>query len=217
MDRNLDRRVEAMVPVEDGEARSRIAEIIEIMLEDDRRSWQLGPDAAWRRTEEIQGQPGTCDTHEELKAPGAAPRPRPRRRRTGRGPASARWIRAREATMTATRRERQPIEIELKYRVVDAAAGDRYLAADEIAGFRPTLAGPLDPGRGPLHRHRRRGDGPGRVRRPAAPDGQDDDRRGQVVGAARSGPATSIAARSSRARPTGPPIRATGRRPMPAR
>ena len=67
MERNLDRRVEAMVPVEDGEARSRIAEIIGIMLEDDRRSWQLGPDAAWRRTEEIQGQPGTCDTHEELK------------------------------------------------------------------------------------------------------------------------------------------------------
>ena len=67
MDRNLDRRVEAMVPVEDGEARNRIAEIIDVMLQDDRRSWQLGPDAAWRRTEEIQGHPGTCDTHEELK------------------------------------------------------------------------------------------------------------------------------------------------------
>jgi polyphosphate kinase len=68
MDRNLDRRVEAMVPVEDGEARNRIAEIIAIMLEDDRRSWQLASDATWRRTEEIQGHPGTCDTHEELKA-----------------------------------------------------------------------------------------------------------------------------------------------------
>jgi polyphosphate kinase len=68
MDRNLDRRVEAMVPVEDGEARNRIAEIIDIMLQDDRRSWQLGSDAVWRRTEEIQGHPGTCDTHEELKA-----------------------------------------------------------------------------------------------------------------------------------------------------
>ncbi len=44
MDRNLDRRVEAMVPVEDGEARNRIAEIIAVMLEDDRRSWQLAPD-----------------------------------------------------------------------------------------------------------------------------------------------------------------------------
>jgi polyphosphate kinase len=68
MDRNLDRRVEAMVPVEDGEARARIAEIIEVMLEDDRRSWELGPDGGWRRVEDIQGKPGTCDTHEELKA-----------------------------------------------------------------------------------------------------------------------------------------------------
>jgi polyphosphate kinase len=68
MDRNLDRRVEAMVPVEDGEARNRIAEIIDIMLQDDRRSWQLDANAVWRRTEDIQGHPGTCDTHEELKA-----------------------------------------------------------------------------------------------------------------------------------------------------
>jgi polyphosphate kinase len=68
MDRNLDRRVEAMVPVEDSDARARIAEIIEVMLEDDRRSWQLGPSATWRRTEEIQGHEGSCDTHEELKA-----------------------------------------------------------------------------------------------------------------------------------------------------
>ena len=68
MDRNLDRRVEAMVPVEDADARARIVEILDIMLEDDRRSWQLGPNATWRRTEEIQGREGTCDTHEELKA-----------------------------------------------------------------------------------------------------------------------------------------------------
>jgi polyphosphate kinase len=57
-----------MVPVEDSDARAKIAEMIEIMLEDDRRSWQLGPNATWRRTEEILGREGTCDTHEELKA-----------------------------------------------------------------------------------------------------------------------------------------------------
>ncbi|HEY7133258.1 MAG TPA: polyphosphate kinase 1 [Candidatus Limnocylindrales bacterium] len=68
MDRNLDRRVEAMVPVEDPEARGRLAEVIEIMLADDRRSWQLGSDTRWRRTEDINGVPGTCDTHQELKA-----------------------------------------------------------------------------------------------------------------------------------------------------
>jgi polyphosphate kinase len=67
MDRNLDRRVEAMVPVEDGEAQARIAEIVDVMLRDDRRSWQLGPDARWTRVEAVNGSPGTFDTHEELK------------------------------------------------------------------------------------------------------------------------------------------------------
>ncbi|HEV8490103.1 MAG TPA: polyphosphate kinase 1 [Candidatus Limnocylindrales bacterium] len=67
MDRNLDRRVEAVVPVEDPEARARIAEIVEVMLADDRRAWQLGADATWRRTEEILGRPGATDTHAVLK------------------------------------------------------------------------------------------------------------------------------------------------------
>ena len=40
--------------------------------------------------------------------------------------------------MSPTEHGGKPIEIELKYRVNDAAAGDRYLAADEIAGFRPS-------------------------------------------------------------------------------
>jgi polyphosphate kinase len=68
MDRNLDRRVEAVVPVEDSEARARLVEIVEVMLADDRRSWQLGPDAQWRRIEELQGRAGTVDTFEVLKA-----------------------------------------------------------------------------------------------------------------------------------------------------
>ena len=67
MDRNLDRRVEAAVPVEDGEARARIAEIVDVMLRDDRRSWQLQPDATWVRTEQLQGREGTIDTFEILK------------------------------------------------------------------------------------------------------------------------------------------------------
>ncbi len=40
--------------------------------------------------------------------------------------------------MSQIRRAGSPLEIELKYRVIDAAAGDRYLAVDEIAGFRAT-------------------------------------------------------------------------------
>jgi polyphosphate kinase len=67
MDRNLDRRVEAVVPVEDSDAKARIAEIVELMLSDDRRSWQLQPDATWIRTETLQGSPGTVDTFETLK------------------------------------------------------------------------------------------------------------------------------------------------------
>ena len=67
MDRNLDRRVEAVVPVEDADARSRIAAIIEVMLADDRRSWQMQPDGSWRRTEDIEGREGTIDTFEVMK------------------------------------------------------------------------------------------------------------------------------------------------------
>ncbi len=67
MDRNLDRRVEAVVPVEDGEAKARIEEIIDVMLRDDRRSWQLQSDARWVRTETLEGRPGTIDTFEAMK------------------------------------------------------------------------------------------------------------------------------------------------------
>jgi polyphosphate kinase len=67
MDRNLDRRVEAVVPVEDPDSRNRLAGIVELMLADDRRSWQLLPDGMWRRTEELEGREGTIDTFETLK------------------------------------------------------------------------------------------------------------------------------------------------------
>ena len=67
MERNLDRRVEAVVPIEDLEAQARINGVLELMLTDDRRSWQLGPDGAYRPTEAITGRPGTIDTFETLK------------------------------------------------------------------------------------------------------------------------------------------------------
>ena len=68
MDRNLDRRIEAAVPVEDGEAKARIAEIVEIMFTDDRRAWSMGRDGTWTRVEEQRGKPGTIDTHRILMA-----------------------------------------------------------------------------------------------------------------------------------------------------
>jgi polyphosphate kinase len=67
MERNLDRRVEAVVPVEDPEAQQRIQAVLDVMLVDDRRSWQLGAEGAYRRTEEISGVPGTIDTFETLQ------------------------------------------------------------------------------------------------------------------------------------------------------
>jgi polyphosphate kinase len=67
MDRNLDRRVEAIVPVQDPEAQRRIAEIVEVMLADDRRSWQMRPDGTWVRTEDVAGREGSIDTFATLK------------------------------------------------------------------------------------------------------------------------------------------------------
>jgi len=67
MERNLDRRVEAVIPVEDLEAGVRLAGIVDLMLADDRRSWQLQPDARWVRTEVLTGRPGTIDTFAALK------------------------------------------------------------------------------------------------------------------------------------------------------
>ena len=67
MDRNLDRRVEAVAPVEDHDAQVRLVKIIDVMLADDRRSWQLRPDASWVRTETLEGREGTIDTFETMK------------------------------------------------------------------------------------------------------------------------------------------------------
>ncbi len=88
MERNLDRRVEAVVPVEDLEARARIDDVLELMLRDDRRSWQLFPDGSYKRTEEINGRPGTIDTFETLKERAVemvAVSAAPRRPHAGRG------------------------------------------------------------------------------------------------------------------------------------
>ncbi len=67
MERNLDRRVEVVTPVEDHEAQARLARIIEVMLADDRRSWQLDSDGRWVRTEVLESIDGTIDTFAVLK------------------------------------------------------------------------------------------------------------------------------------------------------
>jgi polyphosphate kinase len=67
MDRNLDRRVEAVAPVEDHDARARLQTILDVMLSDDRRSWQMQPDGRWIRTETLEEREGTIDTFEIMK------------------------------------------------------------------------------------------------------------------------------------------------------
>ncbi len=72
MERNLDRRVEVVTPVEDHEAQVRLARIIEVMLADDRRSWQLQSDGRWVRTEVLTSAAGEIDTFAVLKQDAAA-------------------------------------------------------------------------------------------------------------------------------------------------
>ncbi len=66
MERNLDRRVEALAPVTDPESQARLRGILEIMLADDRRAWQLGADDRWRRVEESTSETRGIDTFETL-------------------------------------------------------------------------------------------------------------------------------------------------------
>jgi polyphosphate kinase len=55
MPRNLDRRVEAVVPVTDPRLCVRLAKILEVSLADDVLAWELGPDGAWRHVPTVEG------------------------------------------------------------------------------------------------------------------------------------------------------------------
>ena len=62
MPRNLDRRVEALVPVLDPSLTEEIAHIIDVELADDVLAWALGPDAEWSKIKTVAG----IDTHRRL-------------------------------------------------------------------------------------------------------------------------------------------------------
>ncbi len=55
MQRNLDRRVEAVVPVSDSRLRQRLQQILDVYLADDVLAWELGPDALWRKVPTVRG------------------------------------------------------------------------------------------------------------------------------------------------------------------
>jgi polyphosphate kinase len=53
--RNLDRRVEAMIPVADPDAVEQLEEILELNLADDTQSWALDADGTWHRIPTVVG------------------------------------------------------------------------------------------------------------------------------------------------------------------
>jgi polyphosphate kinase len=55
MGRNLDRRVEVLVPIRDPELQGRLFEVLDLVFADETNTWQLGSDRRWRRVENVHG------------------------------------------------------------------------------------------------------------------------------------------------------------------
>ena len=65
MNRNLSHRVEAAVPVEDPALQSRVKEVLDILLADNRQAWDLAPDGTWTQRTPAPGEPDR-GTHQRL-------------------------------------------------------------------------------------------------------------------------------------------------------
>jgi len=63
MPRNLDRRVEAMTPVDDPELQARIQEMLDVNLADDTLAWTLAGDGSWAKVPTTEGR----NTHLRLQ------------------------------------------------------------------------------------------------------------------------------------------------------
>ena len=72
MPRNLDRRVEALVPVEDESLQRRLQQIIDVQLADDQLAWSLEADSTWSK---VSGDAGV-DSHLTLERHAIARRDR---------------------------------------------------------------------------------------------------------------------------------------------
>jgi polyphosphate kinase len=55
MERNLDRRVEVLVPVTDPELRDRLLQVLDLSLADDTNAWTLRGDGSWVRVPTVRG------------------------------------------------------------------------------------------------------------------------------------------------------------------
>ena len=56
MPRNLDRRIEAAVPVDDPALRRLLRQTLELMWGDNRQAWELGPDGSWVQRRPAEGE-----------------------------------------------------------------------------------------------------------------------------------------------------------------
>ena len=65
MPRNLDRRVEAVLPVDEPLLQARLQEVLDVNLSDDVLAWTLDSAGRWSRARGHDG--GTCDTHLRLQ------------------------------------------------------------------------------------------------------------------------------------------------------
>jgi len=63
MPRNLDRRVEALVPIDDRIMQARLREILDVNLSDDELAWELAADGSWRKVPTKYG----INTHRVLQ------------------------------------------------------------------------------------------------------------------------------------------------------
>jgi polyphosphate kinase len=63
MQRNLDRRVECLAPVEDPDLQFRLDEIFEVCMADDALAWELSADGTWSKVPTVLG----VDTHTTLQ------------------------------------------------------------------------------------------------------------------------------------------------------
>ena len=63
MSRNLNRRVEALVRLDDPRTQQRVREILDVVLNDDRLAWTLAGDGVWTK----RRGPAAIDTHARLQ------------------------------------------------------------------------------------------------------------------------------------------------------
>jgi polyphosphate kinase len=56
MPRNLDRRVEAVVPIDDPSLQTELKTILDLCLQDNRQAWEMQPDGSYRRRQPTKGE-----------------------------------------------------------------------------------------------------------------------------------------------------------------